>query len=313
MKIPEIEKYLNLKNVQGMIAGNDLDALLSACLLKSRFGWDITGIYDYKSLWYNSDLSKQEFFKNLKSQQYLAVDLDIYRNYLPSIGHHILSLNENDILPQHENTLNPNLLSGINHEKFKIKYPLGTVHFLMWILNEYPAFSRLGELLLWLADSTFINAQSHRFYQNVKSWLNNNVPNRIIKHGLDEVDLLAFEEEIENIVFPVLEKTGLARGKGQVRSKYKKLQGYQCQWENPNDSRKNILSLLEIIEKNTGWKKPELPFKFECIQGKRYSYKFTEQENKQSGFLRSFLADKKVFSYVITNRFLLNYTTHIDF
>ena len=313
MKIPKLDKYINLENVKGLIIGNDLDALLSACLLKSKFGWDIAGIYDYQSLWYNSELSKEDFLKNLKSQQYIAIDLDIYRNYLPSIGHHILSLHEDDILPQHENTINPNLIHDITHEKFKQKYPLGTVHFLMWMLDEYPSFTRLGELLLWLADSTFINAQSHRFSENVNYWVNEYVPNRILVKGLAEVDLLSFEEEIESIVFPVLKKTGLARGKGQVRSKHKRLQGYQCQWANPNESRKNIDSLLDIIENNTEWKKSELPINFKSIEGNRYSYRFTEKENKQSGFLRKFIGERKAFSYVITNRFLLNYTTNIDF
>ena len=109
------------------------------------------------------------------------------------------------------------------------------------------------------------------------------------------------------------EREGTARGKGQVRSKHKKLQGYQCQWANPNYSRKNIDSLLDIIENNTGWKKPDLPVNFMSIEGKRLSYRITNKENKQAGFLRKFLAERKAFSYVITNRFLLNYTTHIDF
>ena len=190
---------------------------------------------------------------------------------------------------------------------------MATVHFLMWILNEYPSLKRLGELLLWLADSTFINAQSHRFADNVKYWLNEWVPNRLLIHGLGEVNTKSFEVEIENSVLPVLRKTGLAKGKGQVRSKHKKLQGYQCQWENPNQSRENIISVLKLIEKNTGWKKPDLPAKFECIQGKRHSYKFSEKENNQPEFLRKFLAIRKVFSYVITNKYLLNYTTHSDF
>lgn len=297
----------------GMIIGNDLDALLSACLLKSRFGWDIVAVYDYQSLWFDSTLSKEKFLNNLKSQHYLAVDLDIYRNYLPSIGHHILSIQPQDTLPQHKNTLNPNLLYGITHQNFKKKYPLGTVHFLMHILNEYPFLTRLGELLLWLADSTFINAQSHRFADNVKYWLIKLVPNRILRHGLFEVDSKSFEEEMEKSIFPILEKTGLARGKGQVRSKYKKLQGYQCQWKNPNQSRENIISVFQLIEKNTGWKIPELPVKLECIQGKRHSYKFSKAENIQPGFLRKFMSERKAFSYVITNRFLLNYTTNIDF
>ena len=309
----DFNNNINIDNINGMIIGNDLDALLSACLLNSQYGWDIVGIYDYESLWFDSNLSKQEFLKNMKSQQYLAVDLDIYRNYLPSIGHHILSLHKEDILPQHENTINPNLTNGITHQKFKQKYPMGTVHLLMWLLNEYPSLTRLGELLIWLADSTFINAQSHRFSDNVKYWLDDLVPNRVLKHGLGEVESQSFEEEMENSVFPELEKTGLARGKGQVRSKHKKLQGYQCQWQIPNESQKSILSLLNLIYRNTGGDVPELPKSFTEIAGNRNKFRFTKMDEKKDGFLRNFLAEKKVFSYVITNRYLLNYTTGIDF
>jgi len=310
---PDINKILNSDSIKAMIIGNDLDSLLSASLLKSRFGWNVVGIFDYQSMWYDSKYSKDDFFINLKSQKYLAVDLDIYRNYLPSIGHHIVSLNNDDVLPQHDNSINPNLLYGITHQNFKQKYPMGTVHYLMHILNEYPTMSRFGELLLWLADSTFINAQSHRFRNNVKYWLRQYVPNRILKNGFDKVDSLLFEQKMEKLVFPALEKTGIVRGKGQVRSKHKNLQGYQCQWENPNENQKSILSLLKLIYKNTGWEIPKLPISLNEIRGNRKTLRFTKQNESKKEFLRNFLAEKKVFSYVITNRYLINYTTGIDY
>lgn len=311
--ISSFSPFENLHSISGMIIGNDLDALLAACLLNHKFGWNIVGVYDYEALWYDSTMSHNEFITNLKSQKYLAIDLDIYRNYLPSIGHHILSIHPMDILPQHENTINPNLIRGITHEKFKQKYPMGTVHFLMWLLNEYPPVTRLGELLLWLADSTFINAQSHRFQENVKDWLDNHVQNRILKHGFDEINSESFEKDVLNIAFPELNKTGLAKGKGQVKSLHLKLQGYQCQWLDPNRSRKNILSLLNIIKKNTGWELLKLPESFNEIKGNRNNFRFTKQDESKKEFLRNFLAEKKVFSYVITNRYLINYTTGIDY
>jgi len=310
---PDINKILNSDSIKAMIIGNDLDSLLSASLLKSRFGWNVVGIFDYQSMWYDSNYSNADFFKNLKLQKYLAVDLDIYRNCLPSIRHHILSVSKNDILPQHEMSLNPNLINGITHQNFKQKYPMGMVHYLMHILNEYPTLSRLGELLLWLADSTFINAQTHRFRDNMNYWLKHYVPNRVLKNGFDKVDSLLFEQKMEKLVFPALEKTGIVRGKGQVRSKHKNLQGYQCQWENPNENQKSILSLLKLIYKNTNWEIPKLPISLNEIRGKRITLRFTKQDESKKGFLRNFLAEKKVFSYVITNRYLINYTTGIDY
>ena len=70
---------------------------------------------------------------------------------------------------------------------------------------------------------------------------------------------------------------------------------------------------MDIIENNTGWQKPQMPKKYSVIEGKRDSYKFSESENNQPQYLRKFLADRKAFSYVITNKYLLNYTTNIDF
>jgi len=68
--------------IGGMIIGNDLDALLSAALLKHRFGWDIAGIYDFNRLWYPANFRESFFLKQLVSGNYMAVDLDIYRDYL---------------------------------------------------------------------------------------------------------------------------------------------------------------------------------------------------------------------------------------
>jgi hypothetical protein len=70
---------------------------------------------------------------------------------------------------------------------------------------------------------------------------------------------------------------------------------------------------LKIIEQNTTWKKPSIPDNFNVIKGERSSYKFSKEEINQLGFLRNFVGKKKVFSYVITNRYLINYTINIDF
>ena len=66
MQKSDLDKYFNIKSFEGMVIGNDLDSLLSACLLKSKFGLDIVGIYDYQSLWYNSEFSKDRIFNKLK-------------------------------------------------------------------------------------------------------------------------------------------------------------------------------------------------------------------------------------------------------
>lgn len=50
--IHAFDPFVHPQNYKGMIVGNDLDFILSACFLKGRFGWDIVGTYDYKTLWF---------------------------------------------------------------------------------------------------------------------------------------------------------------------------------------------------------------------------------------------------------------------
>jgi hypothetical protein len=169
--IKSFEPFKNPRNIEGMIIGNDLDSLLSSSFLKNLFNWDIVGIYDYKTLWY--DIDNKHFIEKINNKKYLAVDLDIYNNNIPSIGHHILAFNEKDKISEHSNSLNPNLMRGINRDQFRRKYPLSTILFLVWVFGFTHDLSNLSRKLIWLADSSYINGQKHRFKFNVLEWLNN--------------------------------------------------------------------------------------------------------------------------------------------
>lgn len=48
------EPFVHPHEIDGIVIGNDLDSLLSACLLKEIFGWDVVGIYDYSTIWYSA-------------------------------------------------------------------------------------------------------------------------------------------------------------------------------------------------------------------------------------------------------------------
>jgi hypothetical protein len=74
---------------------------------------------------------------------------------------------------------------------------------------EFQSFTRFEELLLRLANYSFIKALSQHFSKNVKIWIYILVANWILKHGLDEIDSQSDELGMENPVFPVLEKIKL--------------------------------------------------------------------------------------------------------
>lgn len=294
--------------IDGMIIGNDLDSLLSSCLLKEIFDWDIVGIYNYRTIWFSGSVS--DFKEKINLQKILAVDLDVYNNNIPSIGHHILAMNQNDLIPGHSCSLNPNLIRGIHHDQFTRKYPLGTIHFLLWLFEYTHNLDHQINDLIWLADSSYINGQSHRFRSNVGEWLNF-FRDKVFLNTFEEIDSKKFENRINDTIIPLIHKTGLKTYSGQVKSLYLSLSGCQCQWNDPIHERKNIFSMYNLINDVTGWKKPDLPKKFGKINGNR--------ANKSiNNFLRGhvslddFLYQKNVFSYVFPSSSTINYSTNIN-
>ena len=299
--------FVHPQNYEGMIVGNDLDSILSACFLKGKFGWDIVGTYDYKTLWFPN--GRKDFLDGIEQNRFIAIDLDIYHPNLFSLGHHILEHTERDRLPGHARTLNPNFIRGINVSNFRRKYPLGTIHFLLWLF-EIESLSRECELTVWLADSSFINGQSHKFGRNVAEWIENYLDLSLFKHAVGEIDTLDFEKELSQTILAPLRKLELGQSSGQVASRHLKLSGYQCQWADPNRQRRQIHDLFEVVSKLTGWPTPGIPSRFDCIEGQRAKIPLSNVL-KRFGSLDDFLEQEKVFSYVFPYQDSINYTTGI--
>lgn len=306
--IERFSPFNHPNSVQGIIIGNDLDALLSAALLKEVFGWNVVAVYDYRTLWYDPDC---QFIKNLKAGVYLAVDLDIYRSSIPSIGHHILQLTAEDCLEQHAQTLNPNFIFGVDCRNFRSKYPLGTIHFLRWLFEM--ELERRGELLCWLADSAYINAQAHRFRENVSNWLYRFFdwpPFWEIFILLDSAD---YEEMLIRDIGQTLNDILIAPGscRGQIKSRYKSLSGWQCQWSDPGVQAEQIGKIFDFIHEISGWQIPGLPEQYTCIAGHRGTITVPELL-KNYKTLDRFLDREHVFSYVFTYANQLNYTQFLS-
>ena len=288
--------------IKGMIIGNDLDALLSAALLKTLFDWNVVAIYDYQIIWYEADC---RFRENLNSGRYVAVDLDIYHSNIPGLGHHVLEVSKDNRLEKHRLSLNPNFICGVNCENFRNKYPLGTIHFLLWLFEI--TLPENGELLCWLADSSFINGQSHRFRQNVRNWVEDYFRWKPFKQVLPQIDTRKYEERVfENIVIPLKER-GINSKTGQIRSRFNLMSGYQYQWMDPEKEKNTIRVLMDFIHQVTDWKIPGLADSFNSKQGSR-DHCPVHSIKKQYGSLDWFLKNENIFSYAIPYRDMINYT-----
>jgi hypothetical protein len=285
---------------QNMILGDDIDAIMSACFLHHHFGWKIKGFYvKYNKLFIEKDI------EDIKTC--IFVDLDIAQNEFKSIGHHILQINLDDSLNKigHKNSLNPNILRGKTMQTFRTKYPLGTIHFLMWIHQKNIPIDNINKNILWIPDSSWINGQSHRFRQNVLEWVNYLNLTTFIDTTYN-IDSLAFETIIQNKIYPSIINTGFSQGYGQVRSRHLNLTGFQCQFINPIIDKIKLEKLINLICNIFEWNIPSLPEDYNITTGERKSSNI-EEECYQKG-LAPFIEEKNIFSYVIPNYRRINYT-----
>lgn len=284
---------------QPMIIGNDLDALLSAQFLQHHLGWTVAGFYNYSTLYHDPQIDPRDC---------VWVDLDIHHPFIGSIGHHILQPAATDRIPDHQLTVNPNLLRGVDQTDFTHKYPLGTIHFLLWLHDQRVPKKRAATLLLWLADSAWINAQHYR--RNVETWLRDYVPVPELVATFDQTNTGDFEEELRDQVLKPIEIAELADDDNiQRRSKYLNLGGHQCVWNKPEELSK-VNRVADLIERKLGWKKPKFPAHWAVVEGRRRSAALPALI-QQHGSFDAFLVNEKVFSYVIPNKARVNYTVGI--
>lgn len=292
-----------------IIMGDDLDAALSTVLyLHLNPLSKVVGVYkNYCELHFSKDYFSS--YKNLiNSSDTIWIDLDIYSNNCHSIGHHIVRYSTTEKLNGFKNSINLNeLLKRSITNKFSEKYPLGTIHFLMWLYGIEIPMNKYADKLIWLADSAFINSQSHRFRGNAKKWIENVFPVKsLIDDFNTEIESIEFEKGMSALQNDMIQNN-FSKGKGQVKSKNLRLTGFQCQSVNlPGD----IINLLDYVSNITGWvfKKEQIRLdKLGLVKGKRIGLglsKFLEEETN----LDEFLSKNKIFSYVFPYKYNINYT-----
>ncbi len=300
--------------VEGMVIGDDLDSLLSALYLHRRYGWPVVATYcRYTRLWHSGEPSV--FQRQLESGRLCAVDLDMYCPTLPSIGHHILRLGQNDgDLPGQSHSLNPNNLRGLSiTQGFRRKYPLATIHLLLWLFEE-KALSPDADMLVWLADSTYINAQ--QYTDNLTDWVTRFLQRPAFTDILPLLQTLDFEESLQKKILRHMATNPLCRPlpHSTYRSRHLGLNGFQCQWHQPLQQAADLRSLLQLLSQITGWAVPPFALiepggqsNFGCLEGQRHEIRVPELIATGLPF-GEWLDQQGVFSYAFTHRERLNYT-----
>ncbi|WP_462137394.1 hypothetical protein [Candidatus Mycalebacterium sp.] len=111
------------------IISPDCDGFLCGLLLTTLLNWRIVGVYDGKALAIKDGIDYHDC---------IFMDCEVNRAGVKSIGNHLLEYNRRIQLSNHNFgcCINPNLLRGFDgKESFQRKYPFGTIHLLLSLLQ----------------------------------------------------------------------------------------------------------------------------------------------------------------------------------
>ncbi len=276
-----------------MVLSADVDGLLSATLLHHHLGWRVAGYYDCETLW----LSQQGFEHR---DQLVWIDLDIARPGLPSLGHHILTLDD-QVPPDLAHVCNPNLLAGIGVDRFTGKYPFSTLLFLLWLHEITLRRSLIARLLVLHADSTWLNAR--RYGENCREW-QQRLPDYDWRWLFQQVASQQFQRRMEDQLHVRLERLGIRRsaadGKGQPAAQPGNQLGLNPDWDDDL-----ILGLYDLAGTYLKWSPPQAPGMDHRLEGRRETAALRTVAPKG---LPAWVKAEGVFSYAITSRDTLNFT-----
>ena len=162
-----IEKYSWIAtDNQKCILSPDCDGLLCGLLMSAFFDWEIVGFYDGKVM----ALKEGENIKDC-----IFLDMEIFRDYVKSLGQHMLLWNKKNIPYNWNNFCNcisPNNIRKYDGKNnFSSKYPLGTIHLLLGIVGykKKIKISKNAICPLLYVDGTFKNL--FNYPENCLSWL----------------------------------------------------------------------------------------------------------------------------------------------
>ncbi|OGZ33485.1 MAG: hypothetical protein A2174_03215 [Candidatus Portnoybacteria bacterium RBG_13_41_18] len=153
---------------QKAIISPDIDGLLCGLLMSHYLDWNISGFYDGKFLIKN---------KSASIENCIFLDMEILREQIRSVGHHLnvhnLAEPPSTYNEKMSNCVNPNYIREFDRaHHFSRKYPLGTIHLLMNLLEiEYPSLVKIkkdGLASIFFADGVW--KILFKYTANVLDW-----------------------------------------------------------------------------------------------------------------------------------------------
>lgn len=157
--------WLGQKN-QDYILSPDSDGLLCGLFVSNYLNGKIRGFYDGKIM---------VLEKGFKPEDCVFLDMEVFRKDIKSVGQHMVMFNKSR-LPENWDNFNKcaainNIRNHDGYHDFRLKYPFGTIHFLIGVLDTQQKIdipkSAIAPLLF--TDGTWMNLLGYT--ENSLSWL----------------------------------------------------------------------------------------------------------------------------------------------
>ena len=144
----------------------DSDGLLCGLFVSHHLNWKIRGFYDGKIM---------VLEKGFNPKDCVFLDMEVFRKGIKSVGQHMIMFNKNRLPGNWKNFDDCASINDIrNHDgyhNFRLKYPFGTIHFLVGVLGTKQKIDipKSGIAPLLFIDGTWMNLLGYT--ENSLSWL----------------------------------------------------------------------------------------------------------------------------------------------
>ena len=291
-----IEKFpwIVLKN-QNCILSPDSDGLLCGLLLSHYLKWNIVGFYDGKILLLN---------KNFKVDNCIFIDMEIFRKDIKSVGHHMnihnLSVDNQKVEIMLSNCINPNLLRRFDRaHNFNQKYPLGSIHLLMYILeNRFPGMINInddGLAAIFFADGVW--KILFKYTNNILDWFDylHAGTESIWWQKLQKISVLELINGIDNLLKRFID----------IHPENKNWYGH-IDISHFDNQKKLLEKNLNLFDQIIGWRYDKQRWLIDNFSEYHFNKKIFEGSRSQDVFME--IIRKKPISLAMTNGNTMQYT-----
>jgi len=299
-----------IKKGQNCILSPDSDGLLCGLFMSTYLDWRIKGFYDGKVMLLD---------KNVSAKDCIFLDMEIFREEIRSVGHHMVQFNKNK-KPSNwgnfNNCIQPNNFRNYDgYKDFRLKYPLATIHLLIGIVSSKIKLTIPESAICPLLYVNGVFKNLFGYPENCIDWLRylgaetnqNKLYDIFFNEHYSIYNLMVALKDFFIQISEISEnrdgndKIKISNTKGELINL--KISGKICELN--KEERKKSEKFLEILSRLTKWNYKKENWQWDNLKIYRFSKSAIKPNNRN---FEAMLA-KKPISWAMTSGLAIEYTT----